>query len=271
MTDLEWLARNVHEWDGPLDIGGVKVNVNCEIGRGVVGIRKDLGKLFSKAEWLAKRAELQNKPSWDEAPEWANWLAQDNDGEWCWRENKLIKLSRTFHSKEGRFDYTNRGEVLGNWQDTLEERPEKHTFVDIEGVEREMTESQAKALHAAMNSGLHPVDDFASQEQPQWNGEGLPPVGCECRIQSDDEDWQDCTIVFIDDREIVYRPYGKSLRAAHFWDLGVEPLKTDRQKAVDELTHLLDEVSDEHAVDDFCMGLADYLYSQGYRKVSDNG
>jgi len=24
------------------------------------------------------------KPSWDDAPEWANWLAQDEDGSWWW-------------------------------------------------------------------------------------------------------------------------------------------------------------------------------------------
>lgn len=28
------------------------------------------------------------KPSWDEAPSWAQWLAMDNDGYWLWYENK---------------------------------------------------------------------------------------------------------------------------------------------------------------------------------------
>ena len=26
------------------------------------------------------------KPSWKSAPEWANYLAQDRDSEWCWYE-----------------------------------------------------------------------------------------------------------------------------------------------------------------------------------------
>lgn len=34
---------------------------------------------IEKSEWLARRAELQNKPSWADAPEWANWLAQDEE------------------------------------------------------------------------------------------------------------------------------------------------------------------------------------------------
>ena len=27
-----------------------------------------------------------SKPTWDSAPEWANWLAQDSDGRWFWYE-----------------------------------------------------------------------------------------------------------------------------------------------------------------------------------------
>lgn len=28
------------------------------------------------------------KPDWKDAPEWANWLAMDDDGEWWWFELK---------------------------------------------------------------------------------------------------------------------------------------------------------------------------------------
>lgn len=28
------------------------------------------------------------KPSWDDAPEWANWLAMDGDGEWIWYKDE---------------------------------------------------------------------------------------------------------------------------------------------------------------------------------------
>lgn len=31
-----------------------------------------------------------NKPNWCDAPDWANWLAQDGDGEWWWHECKPI-------------------------------------------------------------------------------------------------------------------------------------------------------------------------------------
>lgn len=28
------------------------------------------------------------KPDWKDAPDWANWLAMDADGEWWWYERK---------------------------------------------------------------------------------------------------------------------------------------------------------------------------------------
>ena len=35
-----------------------------------------------------------NKPSWDDAPEWANWLAMDETGEWVFFENKPMPVQR---------------------------------------------------------------------------------------------------------------------------------------------------------------------------------
>ena len=40
-----------------------------------------------KAENERIRGELARiKPSWDDAPEWAKWLASDEDGDWEWYE-----------------------------------------------------------------------------------------------------------------------------------------------------------------------------------------
>ena len=60
-TDLDWLARNVHVWKSGYDLavvqrGGGEIYVTwpsvCSSG-------------ITKKQWLARRAELQNKPSWD--------------------------------------------------------------------------------------------------------------------------------------------------------------------------------------------------------------
>ena len=63
-----------------------------------------------------------NKPDWKDAPEWAQWLAQDEDGTWWWYENapKVI-LSRTwFDSGRARKVSDNYSE---NWRESLEQRP----------------------------------------------------------------------------------------------------------------------------------------------------
>jgi hypothetical protein len=35
------------------------------------------------------------KPSWDNAPEWANYLAMDSDGCWCWYERPPVFVPTT--------------------------------------------------------------------------------------------------------------------------------------------------------------------------------
>lgn len=64
-----------------------------------------------------------SKPSWDDAPEWAQFVAQDQSGAWYWYEYEPSMLSDQWHepSDEGR---VNQAYVLGDgWVDTLEHRP----------------------------------------------------------------------------------------------------------------------------------------------------
>jgi len=64
------------------------------------------------------------KPSWDEAPEWANWLAMDEDGLWGWFEKQPeIKVD------DGMWDlactYIPADKYYGDddWTESLERRP----------------------------------------------------------------------------------------------------------------------------------------------------
>ena len=38
------------------------------------------------------------KPAWSDAPEWANYLAMDKNGEWWWHEDKPTKTKCGFTS-----------------------------------------------------------------------------------------------------------------------------------------------------------------------------
>lgn len=59
------------------------------------------------------------KPDWKDAPEWANYLAQDEDGDWYWFEKEPYLKSGTWLTNEGRIEDANGPE----YQDSLEQRP----------------------------------------------------------------------------------------------------------------------------------------------------
>jgi hypothetical protein len=72
------------------------------------------------------------KPSWKSAPEWANWLAQDADGEWCWFKHKPVQdpemqiwNNDVSLAVKGEMQWQKSGESAPNenWRKTLEKRP----------------------------------------------------------------------------------------------------------------------------------------------------
>jgi len=68
------------------------------------------------------------KPDWKDAPEWAQWLACDEDGNWYWyEESPYCIVNECAWSIPTNVEFecagcTN-GEICENWQETLEERP----------------------------------------------------------------------------------------------------------------------------------------------------
>lgn len=61
------------------------------------------------------------KPSWKDAPDWANWLAVDADGTWFWYELTPVQLERVWDvSGGGRSEYA---PVTTEWLESLEVRP----------------------------------------------------------------------------------------------------------------------------------------------------
>jgi hypothetical protein len=59
------------------------------------------------------------KPDWSTAPSWANYLAQDEDGEWFWFQNKPNAGQAAWWVSKG--EGCRAG--ISSWCDTLEERP----------------------------------------------------------------------------------------------------------------------------------------------------
>lgn len=61
------------------------------------------------------------KPDWKDAPEWANWLAIDEDYSWCWYEEKPMISESNDHwiRSDGDWEFCN----CNSWKDSLEQRP----------------------------------------------------------------------------------------------------------------------------------------------------
>lgn len=160
-TDLDWLARNVHVWpEGKLEVlACCPRNVATLIWS---SISSDAG-WITKYQWLARRAELQNKPSWKGAPEWARWLAQDEDGEWKWlgsNPSKYIdgwtanKLSRC--KKVGAYGAViEKGTILCDWRDTLEKRPEQDDFAPFVSAEDAAISKQQAITPSKYTKTIH--------------------------------------------------------------------------------------------------------------------
>lgn len=64
------------------------------------------------------------KPHWQDAPTWAQWLAQDEDGEWNWFSEKprANTLAEPGYWLGGNWMWAGPSPVSEDWNRTLEER-----------------------------------------------------------------------------------------------------------------------------------------------------
>ena len=145
MNDLDWLARNVHVWPAgdhqPWCYVYWKCGQRAVSGNCITVIQPCVR--VEMSDWLARRAELQNKPSWDKHG-WPQ-IFQNEDGHWFgaraewdfkahisggWKGDGVSLLR-----DDG--ECLRSGTILGDWRDTLEKRPEQDDFVPFVSVEDE--------------------------------------------------------------------------------------------------------------------------------------
>lgn len=280
-TDLDWLARNVHQWpEGKREVLVCRPrNVDELIWSSV---SSDAG-WITKDQWLARRAELQGKPSWKDAPEWAEWLAQHSTGYWCWGDGNAKEASNGiwYSPALGKTQWTGMaGEVLGSWRDTLERRPESKTRAQLEvKLVNAVAEVFQPLISIEDNQGqVMTQHEEAKQQNNSWFEHGeLPPVGvvvtlnedinpneywehhvgAELMIVAHDKDFRGSNIAvysFVD--EDGYKEY-HGLVARCF-----RPIRTEREKAVEEMCA---DISERWAN---CDELAKHLINKGWVKES---
>jgi len=93
---------------------------------------RDAKKILFYAAAEVKRLEaLQGsgsrvRPTWVSAPDWARWLAQDPDGRWWWYEEPPQPGELGWeenNTANGNAELAGLTEVVGDWRDSLENRP----------------------------------------------------------------------------------------------------------------------------------------------------
>lgn len=184
MSDLDWLARNVHVWPAgehqPWCYVYWKGGRRAVSGNRITVIQPCVQ--IEKSDWLARRAELQNKPSWKDAPEWCEWVAQHGTGLWCWGNGEAKQASNDiWYSVLGNTKWIGMaGEVLGDWRDTLEKRPETYL--------KSMSGVHSNGDMATLIDELNDIDESvfgdgflhknaATAKQPAPKGSGNPILG----------------------------------------------------------------------------------------------
>lgn len=80
--------------------------------------------LCSSDEFDAVLAELEGRPSWDDAPEWANYYGQNAFGEWEYYAKEPRPEHDYWSHNPSRGLRCCRGESIRPWQTTLMRRPE---------------------------------------------------------------------------------------------------------------------------------------------------
>jgi hypothetical protein len=62
-------------------------------------------------------------PNWDDAPEWANWWAQDSDGQWRWFELEPTVMTNGYlNDSDGKQESVTG--FIKNWKQSLQQRPQ---------------------------------------------------------------------------------------------------------------------------------------------------
>lgn len=292
INELTWLARHVHAFEGGKNFITVSGDLYFYRDKPPHGIS------FSRDEWLARRAELQNKPSWKDAPEWATYLAQSAGGDWAWFggvpepsfdawEGGHLGIQSKWMGK------TNSGEVLGDWRDTLERRP-----IDLSepaGGEKERGADGAEELNAmaqrllvALKSDPRSFDTGALAEMVELadaeivkrdaavcGGEGylnnhwfergeLPPIGEFVDVEGEDLVYGNgelnCEVIaHVENTAVIRMSYGLGCFQKHV----LSPSRTERDKAIDEMKQ---HCPHHGSWDTVGRIYAEAIYDAGYRK-----
>ncbi|CAM8502202.1 hypothetical protein [Enterobacter asburiae] len=94
----------------------------------------------------------------------------------------------------------------------------------------------------------------SEHHKPQWDGEGLPPVGTRCEFISNDTSWGEVDVIGIDGDKVVFKPSGETYYGIvpsqrHIFRPIRSEAERNRDEAVRDFVRQLIECVDLHATD----------------------
>ncbi len=104
-------------------------------------------------------------------------------------------------------------------------------------VKRRIYIKLADDMETAVISREQYENALAASKQPVWNGEGLPPVGCECEVKRA-LDWIPCKIVFISDFHVILQAKEEicwKTQACQFL-----PIRTEAERKRDQISKIIE-------------------------------
>ena len=96
---------------------------NVELADAYQSLCEDMNNLSNELEQLKSQ---QFQPDWDNAPSWANWLAQDENYEPFYYENEPFKVKKMWTALGNKERCFNKA-----WQQTLQQRPKPTPQVEV--------------------------------------------------------------------------------------------------------------------------------------------
>lgn len=95
---------------------------------------------------------------------------------------------------------------------------------------------------------------LAASQKPAWNGEGLPPVGCECECQFLDA-WHVCKVLFIG-AEVIVGVIDGSERAFSVSHTKFRPIKSEAERKRDAAIEEMIKIATIHTTKSLSLDLA---------------
>lgn len=82
---------------------------------------------------------------------------------------------------------------------------------------------------------------LAASQKPAWNGEGIPPVGCECEISFYGKSLGQCEVLFVGDSLIVWKQKSSQQEVSgHHGHMNFRPLRTEAERKRDAAAEAID-------------------------------